>query len=360
MPLKIYVARDAKDREWPPNMPHEAEACEWMLQKAWMEFQHLPESFAVIVNLKDPSADMVVIREIGLGVLELKHHSGRITVDNNGAWWAANIRIHSGNRLNPREQVRSYAKQLRGRVIRQLLPARMQGTRWDWYKLKFQTGVCFTNPLADLQELRKSLEKKPPVLEDWEDGFSVIDPDLFTSWVRELRFELAQDPPKDYAPMHLEPEKIERMATEVLGAVEWREMIEAMPEGRPYGHLILEDAAGREVFNLVKDHSIVGRSHQCDIVLPSRFSRVSKEHLEIKRNLKGITVTDPGSRNGTFMGDKPVKGSARLEHDCVLSLGGPSTGSKSCVLRFVLHGMISDETTVTELGTRDIRHPAGD
>lgn len=358
MPLKIYVARDARQREWPPNTPHEAEACEWMLQKAWMEFQHLQELFAVIVNLRDPSADMVVIREIGLGVLELKHHSGRITVDNNGAWWAAYIRIHSGNRLNPREQVRSYAKQLRGKMIRQLLPARMLRTGRNWDKLKFQTGVCFTNSLADLQELRKSLEKKPPVLEDWEDGFSVIEPDFFTRWMRDLRFELSQDPPKDYAPMHLEPEKIDRIASEVLEAVEWKEMIEAMPEGKPYGHLILDDAAGREVFNLVKDHSTVGRSHQCDIVLPSRFSRVSKEHLEIKRDLNGITITDPGSRNGTFMVDKPVKGSAKLEHGCVLSLGGPSAGDKSCVLRFVLHGKISDETTVTEQGTRDIRYPA--
>ena len=56
MTLKIYVARDSKNREWPPNTPHEAEACEWMLQKAWMGFHHLEEMFAIVVNLKDPSA----------------------------------------------------------------------------------------------------------------------------------------------------------------------------------------------------------------------------------------------------------------------------------------------------------------
>ena len=357
MTLKIYVAKDSKDREWPPNNSHEAEACEWMLQKAWFGFNHLPELYAIIVNLEDPSADIVVIREIGLGVLEMKHHSGEITVDRDGTWWAGNLRIHSGNRRNPREQVRSYAKQLRGKIIHELLPARLQTTREDWHELKFQTGVCFTNPLAKLLEIKKSLDEKPPELESWEDDFSVMDINYFTPWVRKLRFELAEDPPNNYAPIHLEREKIIKITTEVLEAVEWDEMIAAMPEGNPYGHLVLEDITGREVFNLTKDHSTTGRSHQCDFVLPSRYGRVSKHHLSIDRDINGIAITDLSSLNGTFINDQPIEKQRpyKLENGATLSLGGLSTRNKACVLTFERHGEIPDETTVTEQGTRDFR-----
>lgn len=356
MTLKIYVAKDTKKREWPPNTPHEAEACEWMLQKAWLGFHHLPEMFAVIVNLNDPSADMLVIRELGLGVLEMKHHSGQITVDKGGTWWAENRRIHSGNRRNPREQVRSYARQIRGKIIRELLPARMKEARETWKELKFQTGVCFTNPLANIRELKRSLDQKPPKLEAWEDNFSVIDINFFTRWMRKLRFELSENPPSDYAPMRLEPEKIIKIATEVLGAVEWEEMIAAMPKGHPWSHLILKEGAGREIFNLVKDHSTVGRSHLCDVVVPSRYSRVSKHHIIIDRDVNGASITDRDSLNGTFINDQLLERQKTyiLEDGSVISLGGPSTGGKACVLTFEIHGTQSDETTITEQGTQEL------
>ena len=357
MTLKIFVAKDSEDREWPPNTPHEAEACEWMLQKAWMGFHHLEEMFAIVVNLKKPSADMVVIRELGLGVLEMKHHPGEITVDENGAWWAENIRIHSGPCLNPREQVRKYARQLREKILPELLPVRIQADGEQWDDPKFQTGVCFTNPFVDLRKLRTSLNKKPPKLEAWENDFSVIEIDFFTRWVRKLRFELTQNPPDDYSPIHLEPEKIMNIATGLLDAVEWDEMYKAMPEGNPYGHLILEDITGREVFNLTKDHSTLGRSHQCDVVIPSRYGRVSKHHLSIDRDIHGVTITDRSSLNGTFINDQSVEkdSSYRLENGAKVSLGGLTTRNNTCVLTFELSGEILDETTITEQSTRDFR-----
>ena len=173
-----------------------------------------------------------------------------------------------------------------------------------------------------------------------------------------MRFDLQQDPPRDFAPIHLKPETIVRIVTKFLEAVEWEEMIAAMPDGNPYGHLVLEDEAGKEIFNLTKDHSIIGRSHECHVVLPSRYGRVSKHHFSIDRNMAGITITDFSSRNGTFIKDCLIKNQspAELEYGSVLSLGGPSTGKKTCVLTFVLHGKISDDTTVTEQSTRDVRH----
>jgi hypothetical protein len=355
MTLKIYVTQDTNGKEWLPDKPQEVEACEWMLKKAWMEFQHLQELYAVIVNLRKPSADMVVVREIGLGVLELKHHPGEIIINQDGVWMAGKLGIHSGQRLNPREQVRYYAKELRENTIRELLPAPMQTNRQHWDDLKFQTAVCFTNPLAKLHTLKGQLGQRPTFLEKWEESFSVFDIDFFTTWVRKLRFELAKNPPRDFSPVRQKPEKIIRIMTEVLGAVEWEEMIDAMPVGNPYGCLILEDDDGRQIFNLIKDHSVIGRSHECDVVLPSQYGRVGKQHLIIERSVSGITVTDQSSQNGTFLNGQRVRKPANLVHGNVLALGGPPTGRKACVLTFELQGMQSDETTETELGTRDVK-----
>jgi len=351
MTVKIYVARDIEGREWPPNTSHEAKACEWMLQKAWMEFQHLQELFVIIVNLQEPSADMVIIREIGLGVVEMKNHFGDIIFDQDGIWWAGRKAIHSGIHLNPREQVRIYATKIREKIIREILPARQQINKKHWNDHKFQTAVCFTNPRAKLGKIQKYFEERLPDKDDWEGKFSVFDPDSFTQWIRDLRFELEKAPPRDFSPFRLKPDVIEKIVTKSLNAVVWEEMMAAMPDGIPYGHLVLEDVTGREVFNLTKDHSTIGRSHQCDIVIPSRYGRVSKQHLAIDRDMKGITVKDLSSMNGTFLNNHPLEKPQRLINGSVLFLGGLSAEKKACKLTFELHGEIPEETA-TEQGTQ--------
>jgi FHA domain/Nuclease-related domain len=358
MTLKIYVAGDKDGKEWPPDKPQEVQALEWMLKKAWAEFQPLLETYAIVVNLEhpNPSADLLVIREIGLGVLELKHYFGEITVGQDGIWRAGQAVIKSGIHLNPREQVKSYAARLRGMLVRELLPPRMQMNSKHWNDLKFQTGVCFTNPRAKLEAIRKYLKERPARYEDWESDFLVFDLDFFTTWVRELRFHLARDPGRDFSPLRLTPDKIEHIVKVVLGAVEWQEMVKAMPTAKPYGYLILEDEAGREVFNLTDDRMVIGRSRECDVVLPARYGRVGKIHLEIVRNVTGITITDLRSRNGTFVNNRLVQPgiAMKLSQGSTLSLGGPPTGDKACVLIFRLQGEISDETTITEEGTREV------
>lgn len=349
MALKLFVSKDPGGREWAPDTPHEVETCEWLLKKAWMEFSHLRELYAILVNLRNPTADMVVMRERGLGILELKHVSGEIQIDFTGPWKAGSSNIQAGkHHLNPREQVLSYAKQLRAKVINLILPDYMHTGRHNPNDLKFQTAVCFTHPDVSLQKVQRSLNGRHSDFEPWE-NFSIFDQDGFTPWIRDLRFRMQHDAYRNYDPVRLHPGKIVYMATQVLGCVEWDEMRKAMPAGNPYGYLFLEDADGRQVFNLVKDRSIIGRSHECDVVLPERYSRVSKKHCVIERGIEGIQIIDLESSNGTFLNGRPTKILNPIMHGDAVILGGPSASEKVCALRFETSENASHKTGETEV-----------
>lgn len=357
MTLKVYVAKDRKGRGWAPDKPHEVGACEWMVKKAWAEFHKLEELYAILLNLQNPNprADMVVIQERGLGVLELKHYFNEIHVRWDGVWTAGKAHkvIEAAGHLNPREQVRSYASSLRNPIIHDLLPPKMQTNRARWDDLKFQTGVCFTNHLAILKHAQDFVDTKPPKLEDWEEKFSIFDLDFFTTWVRELRFELEES--ANHEPMHLEHKQIVKIATQKLGMIEWEEIYPAMLTGHPYGGLVLEDEAGKQVFPLVRDQTLVGRSHKCEVVLPERYGRVSKEHCVIEWNHRGVFLIDMPSRNGTYVRDRRAanENPVRLTHRDVISLGGDSKSSHPCILKFEQYAW--NKTRITEEGSQVTR-----
>jgi hypothetical protein len=355
MPLKIYVAKDIKGKEWAPDTTHEVRASEWMLKKAWEEFNHLSETYIIIVNLRHPSADMVVVTERGLGLLELKHNFGEIKINSDGNWMAGTFAIKAGNNnQNPREQVRSYAKELREKVIRWILPPYMQTNKDQWNKLKFQTAVCFAHPNAQIRKAQKYIDERRPSLEPWESNFSIIDVDSFTAWIRELRFQLAHDHvhTKDFEPVRLFPNIILKIATDVLGNREWNEIYSAMPTGNPYGYLILEDLDSKPFFNLIRDHSTVGRSPDCSIVIPDKYGKVSQNHCVITRNIDGVEVSDSNSRNGTYLNRQLIRTATKIQHGDLLTLGGEVAKDKVCVLKFELREQTSLNSPATEQATQ--------
>jgi hypothetical protein len=352
MTLKIYVSQDTKGKEWAPDTPHEVSASEWMLKKAWLEFHHLQETYAILVNLQHPSADMVVITERGLGVLELKHVFGEIKIDHKGIWMAGTYPIKAGTHLNPREQVRAYAIELRNKVIRWIFPPYMQTRKDKWSELKFQTGVCFTNPNANIQKAQNYTNEHRPTLEPWESNFSIINMDGFTAWVRELRFELKHDRTRKFDPVRLEPGAIMKIVTQLLDSVEWDQIYSAMPTGNPYAYLILEDRDAKQVFHLVKERSIIGRRQGCEIMIPERYGKVSKEHCLITRTPEGIFITDEKSLNGTYIEDQPIRHSTKLEHGTLFTLGSLTTSDKVCALRFEVREQANLNINETEQATK--------
>lgn len=352
MTVKIFVAKDGKGNEWAPDTVHEVTSLEWMLKKAWIEFQRLPMLYCMIVNLRHPSADMVVFTERGFGILELKHSSGEITIGQDGTWYANRERIHAGIHLNPRRQVQKYAEEIRPTILPWLLPADLKKSPERWNELKFQTGICFTNPKARFDKAKEFLaQKRPTPILQWESDFFLISPADFTAWVRELRFQVDSGPAQQFQPVRVLSTTILHIANKVLGATDWKELLSAMPTGEPYGYLILEDSDGRQVFNLHQDESVIGRNPDCDVVIPERYIRVSKWHCKITRGINGITIKDLGSKNGTYWRGQAISTSTRsfeLTHNSNIMLGGQFLTEKVCLLRFELH----DQTSLNSLSAK--------
>jgi predicted component of type VI protein secretion system len=51
----------------------------------------------------------------------------------------------------------------------------------------------------------------------------------------------------------------------------------------------------------------VGRSPECDLVLPGDEIRVSRQHVRVERREAGYLLVDLGSRNGTVLNDKTIQ-----------------------------------------------------
>lgn len=353
MTVKIYVAQDSTGKEWAPDHPHEVESVVEILRRIWEAYHHLQSAYCIVANMHDPNADMVIVSERGLGILEFKHNYGKITIASDGTWYAGDHRIKGGSYPNPHKQVQAYGETIRNRLLPLILPTWLKKTPERWNEVKFQTAVCFTNPNADLAEVKqivpksKLIQRKP-----WEDDFSVISTEEVVNWVLKLRFGIDQGFDKRFEPLRLSPSTMVNALTLVFGAVEWEELLSSMPTGLPYGYLSHDSSEGEQKFNLLKDKVIIGRSTDCDLVVPPKYGRVSKVHCQINRTINGIEVEDLGSSNHTYVDGKRVSKPTTIRQGQVITLAGAAASEKSYTLRFKLHehnGAISTESPSTEI-----------
>ncbi len=65
----------------------------------------------------------------------------------------------------------------------------------------------------------------------------------------------------------------------------------------------------------------LGRAADCEVVLPADET-VSRQHARLDRREGGWTVTDLGSRNGTFVNGRRVAGTTSVGEDDRVLLGG--------------------------------------
>jgi hypothetical protein len=90
MPVKTYVYREPSGRAAPPTYSHETSALIDIVKRIWLAFQQGQETLALVANLQEEGmskADLAMVSERGLGVVELKHYTGLITrIDN--TWYA--------------------------------------------------------------------------------------------------------------------------------------------------------------------------------------------------------------------------------------------------------------------------------
>jgi hypothetical protein len=355
MTVKSYVSRDSEGRPWPPDHRHEALASMDIVKRLWLAFSHLEDLYSVVVNLHHPSADMVIISQRGIGVVELKHYYGSISQRPDGAWYAGPKRIQAGRRYrNPHKQVQAYAKRIRGSLVYSTrVPPWLPGGLIDRERFKFQTAVCFTHPDVFIEDFKEALRRRyRPDTCPWEE-FSVCTPGEMPGWAAALRFEVDRGWELAFEPYRLNPQQIHRIATGLLRGTEWAEIANLMPTGAPYAYLTLIQGGRRaQVFGLDREQVFLGRdANTCGVPVPECYLCVGRVHACITRWMQDVFVEDQGSRNGTYVeGQRVPKGERRrLGHGHTLTLGGPEAGDKVCEFRFSVRTTVAPSSTETHV-----------
>jgi hypothetical protein len=337
MPVLPYAYLDASGRTQPATFSHEAHALIDIVKRLWTAFHDRDEVYAVVCNLhrdNRPAADLAIISESGMGVMELKGHPGTIRTDGD-VWYAGSQPIKGGVHGNPYRQVQTNALDVRQRLF--LLKPHWQQIevdRSDWVKV--QTAVCFTHPDAQVRDLRRRYTPPAGQRVVWE-RFSIVSPAEVAEWAASLRFELSEELSQDkgYRALSLSWDEIKLFAGGYLDASPWTGIAHLMPPDEPYGLLILQDEQRRMVFTLDRDEVIVGRdARQCTLVLPDDYTLVSKRHAAIRRIGREVWLSDLGSTNGVYLDGQRVTGSQLLRYGQRIRLGSRSNAPRACALLY--------------------------
>lgn len=338
MAVQAFVSRRSDGTPWPPDHEHETGATCGIIQRLWAAFHHERVLYATLVNLHRPSADLVLVNDRGLGIIEIKHSSGLIT-SRDGIWYAGEEAIKAGTRTdikNPREQVQAYAKTIRSIIAPELA---------NWWKIpeadvfrqiNVQTAVCFTNRDAQIATTRADLEREAQTIRRPWEAFSILTPAEIPEWALRFSFGMKQGREADFAPYMLNGAQIFDLATRTFQVAEWTEIRELMPDGQPYAYLLLMHE-GRWIrhFPLKDIETTIGRdSAKCDMPIPENYSKTSRIQARVTRIAGYIFIEDLGSSRGTFVNGVRVDQPTRLKAGQHITLGGTESGSGVCELRF--------------------------
>ena len=365
MTVELFVGKDPQGRSWEPDYTHEVDAAIRIAGKAWRTFHAARELTLLAFNLHAPNIDLLVISERGIGLVEMKAHHGKIAIGPEDHWLADDQKMlgykivpgrerPAASYLNPHHQVQGQGDRLLERllpIIREDYPELTRGKRRN---LRMQTCVCFTNPEADLTELRTAL----PVwtngrLKSWESDFSIATPEEIPEWISALRFEVKQVDTPPYYPFRLDPSKERPLLTRMFEVERWKAVERMLPVSR-YGRLH-QGRGERTVatFSLWEEETFLGRDHlKCTIVVPQENTKVSRMHAVIRRELEGIVLEDLNSHNGTFLDGRRICGKALLRDGAVLSLGGDGNSEKESRYVFQKVENPQEDLDTTEDGTK--------
>jgi FHA domain/Nuclease-related domain len=327
MAVVAYVNRDPAGHPWPPVYEHEASAAIGLIQRLFEIVGQEPVLYLVFVNLQAPHADLVVASELGMGVIELKHYAGHLSVQDN-IWYAGTMMIRGGvGYANPREQVQAYASRLHRKVSPYLANCWGANLRIVEQQARIQSAVCFTNPRLEIDAaVKQHIEYGPAQSRLPPFGFKLLVPADFAAWAVALRFGLEQDRAAQFAPYRLTEAQLTTLAQSLLHSSEWTEIRKLMPTGQPFAYLVLAAASHEQpVFPLRTIETYIGRDgRQCAITLPEQYRRVSRQHARFVRVGGALWIEDLASTHGTYVNGARIQGATQLNVHDLIMLGGPA------------------------------------
>lgn len=346
MPVKFYLGHDQQGRPHAYTFTHEENGARRICQYVYDRLEHQKEQYTLVANpcytgsFLELNPDMVVISELGLGVIELKHHFGAIEcTDPAGAWRAGGTVIEAGRGFaNPHRQVQSYAEQIRNELTangKRWLP----GTPAQMAQLKVHTTVCFTNPLSRLDQCREAIQyhyAPGRALRVWE-RFSVTHAAEIPHWAMDMRFEV-QSEADWFSNYRLLPGEIDRLTGEFFHARPWEEMESFVRQTHePLAYLVVIDEGRPEMppFRIDREETLIGRNAgACNVVIPQNYSQVSNQHIRLVYANRRFYIEDLGSTNGSFFPDNPqrLSGITEIKPNQRVMLGDSKPSGKVCTL----------------------------
>jgi len=68
--------------------------------------------------------------------------------------------------------------------------------------------------------------------------------------------------------------------------------------------ILFKKDGSQKAFPLPNNATVIGRRHDCDLRIP--LTSVSRRHCQLTYNKDTLKIRDLGSRNGTYLNDKPI------------------------------------------------------
>lgn len=360
MAVELYLGRDLQGRPHSFSYTHEENGARRICQYMVDRLDRQKELYMLVANpcytgsFFELNPDLVIISELGIGIVELKHYFGEIDCsDPMGAWRAGGALIDAGRGFaNPHRQVQSYAEQIRS----ELTTAKdkwLPGEPRERNMIKMHTTVCFTNPFVQLEKCRQEIQYQYApgrVLRPWE-KFSVTTAAEIPNWAMDMRFEVCSEADW-FRSYRLLPQEIERLAVDFFHARPWEEMGAHVREvHEPFAYLALLDDARRTSlppFRIDREEMWIGRNaSQCNIVIPQHYTLVSNRHARLIHANRRFYLEDLGSTNGSYFPGDPQRltGMVELKPNQRVLLGDCQPGEKVCTLELRVEKLAFERAT---------------
>ncbi|MCU0484839.1 MAG: FHA domain-containing protein [Anaerolineales bacterium] len=364
MTLHLFLGRDLRDLPHDFVFHQENEGIHRICAYLWERLQQQNATYALVAAVqrtgtyREVTPDAVLISELGIGVLELKHHYGEIDCrSRTDAWYYANHRRiemdkkrgEDADYKNPYQQVLSYTTQIIEDLQHPASTTWLPGGPEDWANFKLQGAVCFTNPQASLHLCKRLLDPlyravTDPVIRtqqgpaDRQMVFDILSPAETPNWAFNLRLDANRGHAEWYAPFRFSPEEVLRLARDFFGGSPWPEMTTMLHAARPpLGYLVLtEGERDLQYYPIIHEEMLIGRSPEvCGVVIPDRYTSVSRRQARLVFTSDGFYLSDEGSLHGTFVNNVRLRGQLLINNPLQkIRLGGAEPGQPVCMLRF--------------------------
>lgn len=338
MTVKFMIGVDQRDERRENQYGHEFDGVRKICDLLWDKLHALETVFYVIrnpslvVGEKTITPDMIILSQLGLGVVELKNDAYKIH------WKPKNA-----NKEPHFKQVQRYGQAiwnalLEGEAKINLYASQTKSDQlkstWLPYthklkkQLKLFTTICYTNKTADLSDCLKWAAQRPRKGEDaeadWE-YFSIITPAEIPTWAANLRWGVDLGKDNRYRAYQLTAEEVDILARNFFNAQDDPD-IEKLVTGVREVHAFLKwiDYPDLKPERLDRDQYILGRYEKTsDIQFPEENPRLSNEHLRLTFLNGRYYIEDLSSTNGTYLPDGTrLQGKQEIVFEQSVSCGG--------------------------------------